>query len=762
MKKIYTTICFLILCSTQLILAQSKPEDLVFNIAVSQTQLPSIKLSWNKQVGVSAYTVFRKNRHEKVFNIIANNLPINDTFFTDVNVTIGAAYEYAVQSATNPNISGYVYAGIEVPVIHQAGELLLVIDNTYQQAAASDLDIYKTDLIKEGWKVSTEYVSRTESVVNVKQLILNHYQANPTGLKGVILLGHVAVPYSGNISPDGHSDHVGAWPSDMFYSDMNTQSPNWSDQTLNNVSATDIRNHNVVGDGKFDLSTRTSACNMKIFVGRVDVYNMSYINSNDVILFKQYLQKNHTYRAGLKKFKQAGLVDDNFGFMYGEAFAQNGWRNFSSLVGGSQVKAGDYFTDLKTDSYIWSYGCGGGWNTGATGVGTTNSFKTSEVSSVFTMLYGSYFGDWDTKNNFLRAPLASPSSTLVSVWGGRPNWFFHTMALGEPIGYSYLNSIENDYTYLPRGIFADQVHQSLLGDPSLKMYMFDAPTSINAVGIENGTKVALTWSASTDAEVLGYYVYRATNVDGDFELLNPNYITTTDFIDEFPIVNGNELKSVYMVKAVKLEHSNTGTFYNLSPGIIANQVLNSIPLPVELISFHGIQENDFTNTLNWTVDQEIHLQGYDIEVSEDQQAFQKIGFVEAKNQGAQQQVYQFNDKKPYKNSYYRLKMIDQDGKYSYSEIVYLQQQAFSQETSFYPNPCKQTLNIQYQTSSEGQLYIEILDIRGKRLRTQVVLATAGQNTFQFNDLGSLPSGLYFLKILQEGNTSASIYKVLKE
>ncbi len=139
-----------------------------------------------------------------------------------------------------------------------------------------------------------------------------------------------------------------------------------------------------------------------------------------------------------------------------------------------------------------------------------------------------------------------------------------------------------------------------------------------------------------------------------------------------------------------------------------------------------------------------------------------MGFVEARNQQTTQQSYQFNDNKPYKNSYYRLKMIDQDGKYVYSEIVYLQLSEFSQETTLYPNPCKNVLNIQYQTSSQGELSIQLLDIQGKLLRTQLVQTTEGQNVLQFNDLGTLPSGLYFLRLLQEGTTSATIYKVQKE
>ena len=48
------------------------------------------------------------------------------------------------------------------------------------------------------------------------------------------------------------------------------------------------------------------------------------------------------------------------------------------------------------------------------------------------MFFGSYFGDWDSQNDFLRAALATTNYTLTSAWVGRPYWFFHHMALGKP------------------------------------------------------------------------------------------------------------------------------------------------------------------------------------------------------------------------------------------------------------------------------------------------------------------------------------------
>ena len=53
-------------------------------------------------------------------------------------------------------------------------------------------------------------------------------------LESVFLLGHVPVPYSGQINPDGHSNHVGAWAADVYYGELDG---NWTDVTVNNTSA---------------------------------------------------------------------------------------------------------------------------------------------------------------------------------------------------------------------------------------------------------------------------------------------------------------------------------------------------------------------------------------------------------------------------------------------------------------------------------------------------------------------------------------------
>src|SRR5437763_5559192 len=117
--------------------------------------------------------------------------------------------------------------------------------------------------------------------------------------------------------------------------------------------------------------------------------------------------------------------------------------SFTSLFNNSNITYVNYLSYLQNGSYLWSYYCGGGSYT-SVGSLNYNSFNNDSLKTVFTLLFGSYFGDWDNANNMLRAPIASKGPTLTNAWSGRPEWVVHHMALGSTIGYSASQS-QNNY-----------------------------------------------------------------------------------------------------------------------------------------------------------------------------------------------------------------------------------------------------------------------------------------------------------------------------
>jgi len=149
-------------------------------------------------------------------------LPGSATSFVDADVEPGAAYEYqVVKNTPQYNGYGYIYAGLKVPLIENRGRLLLVVDKTFATELAEELGQLEQDIVGDGWTVKRLEVGRTDAVTSVKALIRAEYEADPATTKAVFLFGHVPVPYSGDIVPDGHApDHEGAWPCDGYYGDM--------------------------------------------------------------------------------------------------------------------------------------------------------------------------------------------------------------------------------------------------------------------------------------------------------------------------------------------------------------------------------------------------------------------------------------------------------------------------------------------------------------------------------------------------------------
>ena len=195
--------------------------------------------------------------------------------------------------------------------------------------------------------------------------------------------------------------------------------------------------------------------------------------------------------------------------------------------------------------------------------------------AVFQFLFGSYFGDWNNRDNILRAPLAN-EDILTSIWlGPQINANFgltmHHMALGEPIGYAvdanhYRGRIYHESSLTLIGGLARGLQINLMGDPTLRLHVLAPVTNVTRSLPDKDTKGCLSWKPSPEAnnsDFRGYYVYAADDRHGPFTVLNSERpVTTTSF--ELP----KEPKRFHMVRAAKLERTPSGTYQNLSQGII--------------------------------------------------------------------------------------------------------------------------------------------------------------------------------------------------
>ncbi|MBV4357756.1 T9SS type A sorting domain-containing protein [Pinibacter aurantiacus] len=176
-------------------------------------------------------------------------------------------------------------------------------------------------------------------------------------------------------------------------------------------------------------------------------------------------------------------------------------------------------------------------------------------------------------------------------------------------------------------------------------------------------------------------------------------------------------------------------------------------LPLKLLSFNAKQSNS-TGLLDWKVSEQQNTANFIVERSTDGTNYTAIGTIAAAGNYADAKTYSFTDKSPASGlNYYRLKMVDIDGKYTYSPVKTLRFDAIAGGLHILPNPVQSSFYIKGLLEPAN---VRILDVNGKVVLVQSnVTATTALNA------GSLARAAYLVQIIQ-GNESKAVLKLLKE
>jgi hypothetical protein len=138
-----------------------------------------------------------------------------------------------------------------------------------------------------------------------------------------------------------------------------------------------------------------------------------------------------------------------------------------------------------------------------------------------------------------------------------------------------------------------------------------------------------------------------------------------------------------------------------------------------------------SNILTWQTASEVSNRGFEVERLVTDKVWQTLTFVKSK--GAKG-TYTFTDNTPLSTSYYRLKQVDNDGKFEYSKVISIAQTSKGKGLSVYPNPVSSHLTIE---NTEGETF-QILNLLGQQV-------LSGKTTQQI-DVSRLPQGTYILKV----------------
>jgi len=569
MKKIIVLL-LLLTCILGYKVKAQQPIDRAVRIEVSIVDNNTLELSWIENQFANSYDVYRRDAGSGNWGAVVASLPSTATSYKDETVTKGQLYEYRVIRRGSGSFIGYGYAmsGIEVETVEFGKRVLVIVEKELADSINAELDMLQTDLAMSGWNVELLTMEKSKDVGAVKTAIENLHKSKT--IDAVYLLGHVAVPYSGkycadarySVPPDGHSqgrgNHCGAWPADVYYG---INDGFWTDVDSITVG-TRSNTANRIGDGKFDQIELPGT--VTIAVGRVDFSNMPAFPKTEVALTKQYIQKIHNYKTNQTTYFERGVVDDNFK-SFAESFSSTGWRNFSLMFGRKQVNEQDFFTTVKDSTYMFSMLDGAGSFTSCNGIGTTTDYVNNDASAMFNFTFGSFFGDWDVRNNLLRAALATSKGGLTNAWSGRPYWQSHSLAIGFDMATVTMVTQNNRTDYFA-SFFANNIHIALMGDPTLRLYPFDPASNVIVTPSGDRKSAKISWTASTDNLVSGYDIYVSTSKYGYYEKMNSTLITGTSF-DQDKAYNGT---NYYMVRAVMTETTKSGSFTNYSHGAIGS------------------------------------------------------------------------------------------------------------------------------------------------------------------------------------------------
>jgi len=170
-------------------------------------------------------------------------------------------------------------------------------------------------------------------------------------------------------------------------------------------------------------------------------------------------------------------------------------------------------------------------------------------------------------------------------------------------------------------------------------------------------------------------------------------------------------------------------------------------LPLTLTDFSGHAEGARVQ-LQWTTASEQNTSTFEIQRGNNGSDLLTVGQVSAAGNSSQTLHYQFMDAPPVSSStwLYRLKMVDLDGRFTYSPVLNISPQASIHSLSAYPNPFREQLAITMEAPEADKAQLTLRNMNGQQLLRQDLSIQKGANSFPLPAMVRLPAGLYLLNI----------------
>jgi len=310
----------------------------------------------------------------------------------------------------------------------------------------------------------------------------------------------------------------------------------------------------------------------------------------------------------------------------------------------------------------------------------------------------------------------------------------------------------NGQPFVQRHFDITPVANAATATSTITLYFTQA--EFNAYNAARGTYPALPTGGSDAAGIANL---RVTQYNGTGTAPG-NYTGTASVIDpsDANIVYDAAANSGTGMWRVTFNVTGSGGFYVHTGNYV---------LPVTITAFNG-ENAGSVNKLFWTTSSESNSKGFELERSADGVNFTRITFVATKANGGNSTTalsYGYDDRRPLVGAnYYRLKQIDNDGKYAYSNVVLLNRKVTEiMITKVYPNPASAELNIQITSPRSEKLTLVVTDLTGKVVMQQSMNVMLGDNQQQLQ-IGSLAGGTYMIKAVCANGCETAVQRFVKQ
>ncbi len=310
--------------------------------------------------------------------------------------------------------------------------------------------------------------------------------------------------------------------------------------------------------------------------------------------------------------------------------------------------------------------------------------------------------------------------------------------------YSYLNTLPYDIELL----YPAQFGKNLVLTPHT--YLMNAATAfngkvyLNAQGNANAIfviKINGALTTSTFSKVILMNGTQAKNVFWKVE--------GAVSINDYSVFAGTIVCNNAAIN-LKTGDSLTGRALTTNGALSTAAIVDTITegcmiLPIKLLSF-GAERKGNNVAINWITANEINNDYFEVQKSMNGRSFSAIGVVAANRPSATMQTYSFTDEKTVAgNSFYRLKQVDRDGKFTYSHIAQLTLSGLA--WTMWPNPATNQTSILIR-SEMNNVTLSLVDTYGKTIYTRTISKATEGEVIEI-PLGNVAKGIYMMH-LQNG------------